>query len=198
MKTKILLTIFLIGFFNIFIAEADIYKAEGTNRFKVSTCVRVGDIWAERWNSSDYKVATTLADGNFIVTLYPRNEEAWNYFCKITIKDFTIPNRKTIYKNQNSALWFSYDDCDIEFFYNIEYPSIEECFANYGGFVVNSKNQSAKKRTVKGRVTLNPYFFTAGKRNHNNTGKENMVVNFFFDEVGFAIDFYDYLLFKIK
>ena len=173
------------------------YDAAGTNRLRVSTCVRVGDMWAENWNNLDYKVATQLTEEKFVVTLYSRNDEAWNYFCKITINDFTLPPKKIIKENLKNDKWFNYINCDVEFFYNVEYPSVEECFANYRGFAVNSKDSEAKKRKVQGKVTFCPTFFTAGNEGKD-TSKMNMTLNCFFDEVAFAISFIDLLLFQIK
>lgn len=174
---------------------AKTYNAEGTNRLRVSTCVCVGNMWAEKWNNNDFKAATVYSGDKFIITVYPRNDEVWNYYCKITINEFSIPDKKTIKAHQKNNKWLFYGDCDVEFFYNVEYPSIEECFANYGGFVVNAKDTSAKKRKVKGRVKVNPDFFTAGKEKKD-VKKMDMAINCYFDEVGYAVDFTDLLLFK--
>ena len=178
-------------------SSAKTYYAEGTNRLRVSTCVCVGNMWAEKWNNTAYKAATTYNGDKFIITVYARNDEVWNYYCKITINDFSIPDRKTIKAHQKNDKWFFYGDCDIEFFYNVEYPSVEECFANYGGFVVNSKDTSAKKRKVKGRAKFNPYFFTAGSEKKD-VKKMDMAINCWFDEVGYGVDFTDLLLFERK
>ena len=104
-----------------------------------------------------------------------------------------MPDKKTNKAKQKANHNFVYY-CDIEFFYNVEYPSIEECFANYGGFVVNSKDKEAKKRKIKGVVTFNSYFFTAGNKYGDNDDEE-MYICLYFDEVGYEIWLYDHLKF---
>ncbi len=195
MKKLKLFVIVMTCLLNVSLAFAETYDAMGTNRLKVLTNVRVGDMWGERWNRTDYKVATVVKEHSMVITLYSRNDEVWNYYCKITINDFSIPTWKMIKQNQKKDAWFNYKDCDVEFFYNVEYPSVEECFANYQSFVVNSKNTAAKKRTVKGIVTLSPYFFTAGNE-QKDVSKMDMTLNCFFDEVAFALGFKDLLNFK--
>lgn len=196
MKKIKLFAIIMTCLLNVNLIFAESYDAMGTNRVKVSTNVRVGELWGERWNRTDFKVATAINDNKMVLTLYPRTDEAWNYFCKITISDFSIPTWKEIKQHQKKDSWFYYYDCEVEFFYNVEYPSIEECFANYGCFVVNSKNKEAKRRVVKGeRISLNPYFFTAGSE-QKDINKMNMTLNCFFDEVGVAISFQELLNFK--
>lgn len=195
MKRIKVFAIIMACLFNVTAAFAVTCDAMGTNRLRVSTCVRVGEMWAEKWNNTDYKVATTVSETKMVITLYARNDEVWNYYCKITINDFSIPTWKMIKQHQKTGKWFRYEDCDVEFFYNVEYPSIEECFANYGGFVVNSKNTAAKKRTVKGFVIMNDYFFTASME-QKDALKMKMTINCFFDEVGFGIGFTDLLNFK--
>lgn len=152
-KTTKLVVFLTICIFSITTVFAETYDAIGTRRLRVSTCVGVGGMWGEHWNTGSYKVATQISNNKFVLSLYSRDDEAWNYYCKITLKDFVIPDRKTNKAQQKSEKWFHYD-CDIEFSYSVEYPSVEECFANYGGFVVNSKNTEAKKRTVKGHVKI--------------------------------------------
>lgn len=198
-KIKLFAIVVMACVSNVLPVMSKTYDAAGTNRLRVSTCVRVGDMWAEKWNNQDYKVATQFnaTEEKFVVTLYSRDDEVWNYFCKITINDFTLPTKKIIKENQKNDKWFQYNNCDVEFFYNVEYPSVEESFANYGGFAVNSKNSAAKKRTVKGQVILCSTFFTAGGEKKD-TNKMNMTINCFFDEVAYAISFIDLLLFNIK
>lgn len=164
----------------------------GNNKLNVSTCVAVGGSWGERWNNQFYRILSSISENHFIITLYPRNEEAWNYFCKITIDDFVMPSKKADKLQKKSGKWYSYP-CKVEFFYNVEYPSIEECFANYGGFIVNSKDTDVKKRVVAGRLNLNPDFFTAG-----NGEKVDMTLNLWLDNLGFAISFNKNLQFKLK
>ena len=195
MKKSILTILMLCSAIMVF-AEWYTYDAIGTNKLRVGTNVRVGDMWGDNWNNKDYKIATTLTTNTFVITLFSRNDEAWNYYCKINLKDFSIPDKKVRRTYQKNDKWFKYD-CDVEFYYNVEYPSIEECFANYGGFAVNSKNKEAKKRKVEGSIQLNPYFFTAGEDIGDNDD-EKMVVNLFFDEVGYAIYFLDHLKFPNK
>lgn len=197
MKKIKLFAVVVACLFNVTAAFAATYDAMGTNRLRVSTCVRVGDMWAEKWNNTDYKVATTYKGDKFVVTVYARNDEVWNYYCKITINDFSIPDKKSIKAHQKYDKWFVYSDCDVEFFYNVEYPSLEECFANYGGFVVNSKDSSAKKRKVKGKTSICNTFFTAGKEKKD-VKKMDMTLNCWFDEVAYAISFTDLLVFKNK
>ena len=195
MKKNKLFAIAMACVLNVSLAFAVSYDAMGTNRLRVSTNVRVGDMWGEKWTNGMFKVATVTSDNKMTITLYSQNDEVWNYYCKITINDFSLPTWKMIKQNQKNDKWFHYEDCDVEFFYNVEYPSVEECFANYKSFVVNSKNAEAKKRVVKGHVILNPYFFTAGNE-QKDVQKMNMTINCFFDEVAFAISFKDLLNFK--
>lgn len=177
-------------------AAGNAYKAIGTNKLRVATHVRVGDMWADNWNTTDYKVATTIANDKFVITLFSRKDEAWNYYCKITLKDFVIPDKKAIKAQQKLPYDFNYQ-CEVEFFYNVEYPSVEECFANYGGFIVNSKDPAAKRRTVDGSIILNSYFFTAGDEFGDNQD-EVMIAELSFDEVGYGIYFIDHLIFPKK
>lgn len=167
-------------------------NAIGQNRINVSTNVRVGDSWGEHWNNRNYKILSTISENSFVVTLYLRNDEAWNYFCKIKIDNFIIPPMKEIRKHIKNNQWYNYD-CQVEFFYNVEYPSIEECFANYGGFVVNSKDPNAKKRVVEAKVTLNPHFFYAGTQQY-----PNMCLNLWIDNIAFAISYNSNIYFKLK
>lgn len=197
MKLNNIFAIVLACALNVLPVMSKTYDAAGTHRLKVATGVRVGGIWGEKWNRDTYKVATQYEDDQFVITLYSRNDEVWNYFCKITINDFFIPSKKEIKQKQKDKKWFTYSNSDIEFFYNVEYPSIEECFANYMGFVVNSNNPAAKKRKVKGVVTFNPYFFTAGNEKKDDR-KMRMVLNCHFDEVSYGIEFYDLLRFKLQ
>jgi len=169
------------------------YKAIGTHKLKVATTVKVGGMWAENWNQKDYKVATTISNDQFIVVLYPRNDEAWNYYCKITLKDFTIPDKKTQKTTQKKDLDFVYL-CDVEFYYNVEYPSLEECFANYGGFVVNSKDKAAKKRIVEGAMHFNSYFFTVGNK-FGDKENEKMMMSVVIDDLVYSMFLFDHLEF---
>ena len=148
MRLTNLFAIVLACVLNVLPVMSKTYDAEGTHRLKVSTCVRVGGIWGEKWNRDAYKVATQYDGEQFIVTLYSRNDEVWNYYCKIIVNDFAIPDKKTIKQKQKDNKWFTFQNCDIEFFYDVEYPSIEECFANYKGFVVNSNDSSATRRFI--------------------------------------------------
>lgn len=143
-------------------ARDKVYKAYDTNKLDVATKVQVGGFWADNWKF-DNKIATQVSKNYFVITLYPKKEEAWNYYCKINLKDFAIPDKKTIKEHQKEQKDFAFP-CDIEFFYNVQYPSLEECFANYGGFVVNSKDNDAKKRTIGGNIRLCWSFFNAGEK----------------------------------
>ena len=178
------------------LAEYNVYNALGTNKLRVATTVQVGGMWAENWNTKDYKVATSISNNQFVITLYPSKDEAWNYYCKISINDFSIPDKKSKKTHQKEKKDFIYN-CDVEFYYNVEYPSIEECFANYGGFAVNSKDKTAKKRTIEGIVHFNPYFFTAGDEFGDNDD-EKMIMNFAIDEVVCGVYFFDHLEFPKK
>jgi len=177
-------------------ADYNVYDAFGTRKLRVATTVFVGGIQAENWNTKDYKVATNISKDQFVATIYPSKDEAWNYYCKITLKNFSIPDKKTQKKYQKDGYNFV-ADADVEFYYNVEYPSLEDCFANYGGFVVNSKDKSAKKRTVEGRVELSPYFFTAGK-NFGDDDKEKMLMHVVLDDLIFSVFFFDHLEFPKK
>ena len=172
-------------------ARNRVYKAFGTSRIDVATKVFVGNFWAENWNMTSYKSAFSISNNSFVMTLYPSNDEVWNNYCKVTLIDFSVPDKKTIKKTKKAKENFFYK-CKVEFYYNVQFPSIEECFANYGGFIVNSKNADAKKRVVEGAVWLNSDFFTAGK---DFDDEHNMIFNLFFDEVAFSIYLYDHLLF---
>ena len=108
-------------------------KGEGDNRIDVSTRVAVGEYWGERWNSKDNRIFISIRDNKFVITLYPRTEEVWNHYCKITISDFMIPDKKIRQEHVKKSLDYIYE-CTVDFYYNVEYPSLEECFANYGGF----------------------------------------------------------------
>ena len=178
------------------LAEYNVYNALGTNKLRVATTVFVGGIQAENWNTKDYKVATNISKDQFVATIYPSKDEAWNYYCKITLKNFNIPDKKSQKKYQKEGFNFVYT-ADVEFYYNVEYPSLEDCFANYGGFVVNSKDKSAKKRTVEGRVELNPYFFKVGKEFGDNDD-EKMMMHVVLDDLIFSVYFFDHLEFPKK
>lgn len=177
-------------------ADYNVYDAFGTRKLRVATTVFVGGIQAENWNTKDYKVATNISKDQFVVTIYPSNDEAWNYYCKVTIKDYIIPDKKLQKKYQKDGFNFV-ANADVEFYYNVEYPSLEDCFANYGGFVVNSKDKSAKKRTVEGRVEVNPYFFSAGK-NFGDDKKDEMIMHLVLDDLIFSVYFFDHLEFPKK
>jgi hypothetical protein len=192
----ILVAILLVGNSLSVFAEYNAYDALGTNKLRVATKVQVGGMWGENWNTKDYKVATSISKNQFVITLYPSRDEAWNYYCKITLKDFTLPDKKSKQTHKKEKNDFVYN-ADIEFYYNVEYPSVEECFANYGGFAVNSKDKTAKRRNVEGRVHFNPYFFTAGD-NFGEDDDEKMIMNFVIDEVVCCVYFFDHLEFPKK
>lgn len=177
-------------------ARQQTFPAIGTNRLDVATSVKVGGFWSEKWNQTDYKLATQISKESFILTIYPSKDEVWNYFCKVTLLDFSIPDKKSIKSHQKEEKHFVYN-AKIEFFYNVQYPSLEECFASYGGFVVNSKDAEAKKRTVDGLVSFDPYFFTAGK-NFGDKDEEVMRLGIHLDEVGMTIHLFDHLEFPKK
>ena len=178
------------------LAEYNVYNALGTNKLRVATTVQVGGMWAENWNTTDYKVATNISKDQFVAMIYPSKDEAWNYYCKITIKDFKIPDKKTIKEKQKKDDNFYYN-ANLEFYYSVEYPSLEDCFANYGGFVVNSKDNSAKKRIVEGYVQFSPYFYTAGKK-FGYDDKEKMLMYVVLDDLTFSVFFFDHLEFPKK
>ena len=92
---------------------------------------------------------------------------------------------------------FFYYNANVEFYYSVEYPSLEDCFANYGGFVVNSKDNSAKKRIVEGYVQFSPYFYTAGKK-FGDKDEEKMLMSVILDDLVFSVFFFDHLEFPKK
>lgn len=167
-------------------------KGEGDNRIDVSTRVAVGEYWGERWNSKDNRIFISIRDNKFVITLYPRTEEVWNHYCKITISDFMIPDKKIRQEHVKKSLDYIYE-CTVDFYYNVEYPSLEECFANYGGFVVNSKAPDAKKRTVVGKLRLNAKFFSC---DDEYKAGDWMMARLLLDEVGLDISFSKLLYFK--
>lgn len=175
-------------------ADGFAYPAMGTHQLEVGTCVWLGGIWGNNTNESDYMASTKVSTNSFEITLYPKQDEPWNYLCKISLKNFVIPDRKTQKEHQKgkNAKSFEYD-CDIEFFYSVDYPSVEECFANYGMFMVNAKD-NAKKRTVSGKIQFNKYFFSAGEE-YGYNDDEQMVAVLSIDNVGLAIDFLTHLKF---
>ena len=175
-------------------AKQQTFPAIGTHRLDVATSVKVGGFWAENWNSKDYKIATQVSKESFAITIYPAKDEVWNYYCRITLEDFSIPDKKSIRQHQKEGTMYDYK-CKIEFFYNVQYPSIEECFANYGGFVVNSKDTDAKKRKVDGLISFNSYFFSAGEK-FGDTDDKKMLFGINFDEVGMTVYLFDHLNFK--
>ena len=177
-------------------ADYNVYDAFGTRKLRVATTVFVGGIQAENWNTTDYKVATNISKDQFVAMIYPSKDEAWNYYCKITIKDFNIPDKKTIKEKQKKEDNFYYN-ANVEFYYSVEYPSLEDCFANYGGFVVNSKDKSAKKRIVDGYVQFSPYFYTAGKK-FGDKEEEKMLMAVIIDDLVFSVFFFDHLEFSKK
>lgn len=193
--TSILITCSLTSCWLLFGSTSNVStrSAIGQNRFNVATKAAVGGLWGDSWNNKDYKILTSISNQNFELTLYPRDDEPWNYVCKIKVKDFKIPTKKTEKEQRKSKKWYSYD-CEVEFFYDVELPSIEDCFANYGGFVISSADEGAKKRVVSATLKLNPDFFIAGSKPSNYT----MTINLVLDNVGFAISFMEYLLFELK
>ena len=168
------------------------YPARKANKLDVATKVNVGGYWADSW---DRKVAivTNFSDNSCVITLFPQNEQAWNFYCRITLKDFTIPNSKIIKEHKKSQDLYYYA-CNVEYFYNVQYPSIEECFASYAGFVVTSKDTEAKKRTIEGQIGLNPFFFSAGDK-FGDKIEELMDFHLFIDDVAMRVYFMDHLKF---
>ena len=166
-------------------------KGEGDNRINVSTRVAIGDYWGENWNQKDNKIHTSINKNKFIITLYPRSEEVWNYYCRITVQDFVLPDKKERKEHVKNGTDYLYK-CNVEFFYNVKYPSLEECFANYGGFVVNSKDTEAKKRTVEGVLRLNSMFFSLGEKFKDG---DWMLARLLLEEVGIDMYFMNLLYF---
>ena len=76
------------------LANYNVYDAFGTRKLRVATTVFVGGIQAENWNTKDYKVATNISKDQFVATVYPSKDEAWNYYCKITLKNFCHFSKK--------------------------------------------------------------------------------------------------------
>ena len=173
-------------------ARDKVFKAFGTSKLDVATKIQVGGFWADSWNMHN-KIATQVSNNDFIITLYPQKEEAWNYYCKIKLKEFTVPDKKNIKKHKKERKDFDFP-CDIEFFYNMQYPSLEECFANYGGFIVNSKDSDAKKRTIGGSIHFCWSFFSAGE---NFDGGESSVMEFTveIDDTALGVHMLDHLKF---
>ncbi len=200
---KFLVLVCVVAMSSSLFARGRVYSAYKQSPVNVSTCVYVGGMWGTTWDDENYNVLTSCSGNKFIVTVYPRTEQPWNYVCKITVNDFNIPTKKESKKQQKKDIWFEYP-CTVEFFYNVDYPSMEECFANYGGFMVNAKDQ-AEKRNVSGVLKFNSHFFTAGNEKDkslffglidlNKPGKMDMGLNLWVDEVGYAISFQDRLAF---
>ncbi len=155
------------------------YRDSGTVSTYVSTNVNLGGTWGVRWHET-MAANIQFSNSSFVVTVFPRNDEPWNYVCKITLQGFRTPSKEELRQHEKSKTWFDYP-CTVEYFYDVQYPTLEDCFANAGGFIVNSKNKDASKRIFDAKIRLNDTFFT-------DRTDGSQILSLEFEDLGYGIN----------
>lgn len=174
-------------------ANATFFSGYEPARMPVSTFVGIGGIWGST-SQNVMGMFTKLSGTDFIIMLYDKKSEPWDYYCKVTIHDFQIPDLKTAkLAEKEDKQWWNFENCEMEYFYNIENPSLEQLFAEKGNFTLKINDEGASKRTVKCKTSLCPSFFYLGKN------IKAQVINFFIEDISYGISLgspnYNYLVF---
>lgn len=172
-------------------ANATFFSGYEPARMPVSTFVGIGGIWGST-SQNTMGMFTKLSGTDFIIMLYDKTSEPWDYYCKVTIHDFQIPDLKTAKEVEKvGKQWWNFENCEMEYFYNIENPSLEQLFAEKGNFILKINDEGASKRTVKCKTSLSPSFFYLSK-NFN-----SQAINFFIEDISYGISLgnVNYLLF---
>jgi len=195
MKTKKIVTTFIVVLISSFCSStfaSHWYVARGQNKLDIQTSVNIGSIWADKW-LDDCRVVSQYDGSTLILSIYAKNANPWDYLAKVTIPNIPVPDKKEQKSRIKSQQQYQYE-CKVEFFYSVEYPSVEECLAKYNNFMVPI-NSDASKRVVEGKAYINPEFFIGANTDKTNHWMYRQVIAIWFDEVGYQISFDDRLFF---
>ncbi len=183
------------------------FAINGYSQNGISTAYLYKGYWSN-WNEAGFEYvdimkkrsAIGLAGNNGGFCLYKSSDHPSDYFFYFSITGYSTPTKKEIKKHYKAKEAWVYNGY-VEYYVCDVYPTIEDCFKELGrplqksdleAYDYNSKLSLMKASQIK----KSGYFTPIGYKKIKKTAtikimpykKLPQVYNFFFDNVGYAID----------
>lgn len=143
-------------------------------------CFLVNGYWS-KWQNL-YGAEFQGAINDFV--LYPEYQHPSEFFVRVRINNFYLPSKQQIKEHKKTNTWFEYSGT-VEYYVSNQYPTIESIFKDYVPWgtwknmypkLLQMEKEQYVKRTANATIKLAPT-------------KEPIILNIYFDSVGFGISF---------